>query len=148
MSPLYLITSLPLLTPRRHYTTTPPPTAVQFDCDKYWSSVCLSDDRSETLEDAKGVAPGAKLAILDLGSSEKLEQILGGPMWEAAAGTGARLHSASWGFPDEPCTVDAASVSFDEWLFEVRIRRGKDRVHEPFLHYTGGVFGVVVFRSC
>lgn len=93
---------------------------IQYNCDTYWSNVCLSDDRSETLEEAKGVAPGAKLAILDLGSSVKLDQVLGGPMWDAAAGTGARLHSASWGFPDDPCTVDEASVSFDEWAFEVR----------------------------
>lgn len=92
----------------------------QYECDMFWENVCLSDDRAETLEDARGVAPGAKLAILDLGSSTRLDQILGGAMWEAAAGTGARLHSASWGFPDEPCTVDDASVSFDEWAFEVR----------------------------
>ena len=72
------------------------------------------------------MAPGAKLAILDLGSSDKIDQVLGGRMWEAAAGTGARLHSASWGFPADPCTVDAASVSFDEWAFEVtKKKRGK-----------------------
>ena len=41
-------------------------------------------------------------------------------MWEASVGTGARVHSGSWGFPDEPCTVDEASVSFDTWAYEVR----------------------------
>ncbi|CAN0453413.1 unnamed protein product, partial [Hapterophycus canaliculatus] len=90
----------------------------QYECDVYWDNICLSDDRSETLEDAKGVAPGAQLAILDLGTSDRLYQALGGTMWEAAAGTGARLHSASWGFPDDPCTVDEAAVSFDQWAYE------------------------------
>lgn len=41
-------------------------------------------------------------------------------MWETSAGTGARLHSGSWGYPDEPCVVDEASVSFDQWAYEVR----------------------------
>ncbi|CAM9830520.1 unnamed protein product, partial [Ectocarpus sp. 13 AM-2016] len=90
----------------------------KYDCDVYWETACLSDDRSETLEDAKGVAPGAKLAVLDLGSSDSLEQALGGTMWEVSAGTGARVHSASWGFIDEPCTVDESAVSFDEWAYE------------------------------
>lgn len=83
----------------------------------------MSDDRSETLEGAKGVAPEAKLAILDLGTSDRLDQAMGGTLWETAGGTGARLHSASWGFPDDPCTVEDSSVSFDEWAFEVRRRR-------------------------
>lgn len=92
----------------------------QYECDVYWDNICLSDDRSETLEEAKGVAYGARIAILDLGTSDTLYQALGGTMWEAAAGTGARLHSASWGFPDDPCTIDEAAVSFDQWAYEVR----------------------------
>lgn len=41
-------------------------------------------------------------------------------MWETSLEAGARLHSGSWGFPDDPCTVDEASVSFDRWAYEVR----------------------------
>lgn len=93
---------------------------LQYDCDFFWEDECLPDDRSETLLDAKGAAPGAKIAVLDLGSSEGLDQVLGGAMWEASAGTGARVHSGSWGYPDDPCRVDEASVSFDTWAFEVR----------------------------
>lgn len=66
------------------------------------------------------MAPGAKLAVLDLGTSDQLEQALGGTMWEVSAGTGARIHSASWGFIEEICTVDESAVSFDEWAYEVR----------------------------
>ncbi|CAM9494152.1 unnamed protein product [Pylaiella littoralis] len=90
----------------------------EYECDTYWSSVCLSDDRSETLEGAKGVAPNAKLAILDVGTSDLLEQAVGGTMWETSGGAGARLHSGSWGFPDDPCTMDDLTVSFDEWAFQ------------------------------
>lgn len=125
-TPLHLNSTPP--PPRPPSTTTTTNDNEQYECDEYWTSVCLSDDRTETLEEAKGVAPGAKLAILDLGSSDKLDQVLGGPMWEAASGTGARLHSASWGFLQDPCTVDSASVSFDQWLFEVR--RGDERRQE------------------
>lgn len=66
------------------------------------------------------MAPGARLAVLDVGSSDGLDQVLGGAMWETSAGTGARVHSGSWGYPDEPCVIDEASVSFDQWLYEVR----------------------------
>ncbi|CAN0399243.1 unnamed protein product, partial [Ectocarpus fasciculatus] len=90
----------------------------KYECDLHWEIPCLSDDRSETLEDAKGVAPGAKLAVLDLGTSDMLEQALGGTMWEVSAGTGARIHSASWGFIEDICTVDESAVSFDEWAYE------------------------------
>eukprot|EP00904_Undaria_pinnatifida_P010402 jgi/Undpi1/6492/HiC_scaffold_20.g08971.m1 len=90
----------------------------EYECDIFWDDECLSDDRTDTLENAAGMAPGARLAVLDVGSSTGLDQVLGGAMWETSAGTGARLHSGSWGYPDEPCVVDEASVSFDQWAYE------------------------------
>lgn len=84
----------------------------------------MTDDRVATLKDASGVAPGALIAVLDLGGSEGLQQVLGGSMWEASSGAGARLHSGSWGFTDEPCVVDDASISFDTWAYEVRVGIG------------------------
>lgn len=78
-----------------------------------------------TLRDGQGMAPGAKLAVLDVGTSSSSDQVLGGHMWEASFGTGAMVHSGSWGFPDEPCTVDEATVSFDTWAYEVRRGWGK-----------------------
>lgn len=96
----------------------------QYDCDGFQLEYCLGDDRSETLTEAGGVARGAKIAVLDLGGSDGLQPITGGYMWEASSPTEARLHSASWGFPDEPCEVDEASISFDLWAYEVRRRLG------------------------
>lgn len=72
--------------------------------------------------DASGVAPRAKIAVFDAGDESGLWSTSGGFMFEAAAPTGARVHSNSWGFTGEPCTMGPISASYDEWAYKVSDR--------------------------
>ncbi|CAM9635731.1 unnamed protein product, partial [Discosporangium mesarthrocarpum] len=91
----------------------------ELTCDKFWAEGCLSNNRTETLLGAQGSAPGAKLAVLDLGRAhDTFHTVPGGVMWEAAAETGARIHSSSWGVLEDVCGVDELAASFDHFAYE------------------------------
>lgn len=95
----------------------------KFDCDGRWGALdsCLSDDTVETLTTHGGIASGAQLSIFDVspdGVSVWAELALNG-LWDAVNDTGCVVHSNSWG-GDGDCAVDASSVAFDLYMYEVR----------------------------
>lgn len=94
-----------------------------FECDgegKNFES-CLDNDTPEILAMYGGVAQGAKLALFDASGDGVTvwATLAGNGLWIAAEGTGAMVHTNSWG-GDTFCNVDVTSVVFDLYMYEVR----------------------------
>lgn len=94
----------------------------EYECDGYGADYefCLQDDAQTVLASNGGVAQGAKLAIFDASpdGARVFATLAGNGLWEAANGTGAVVHSNSWG-SDTLCTVDPTSAAFDEYMYNV-----------------------------
>lgn len=91
------------------------------DCDGFESDFCL-DDGPEMLAANGGVAPGAKISVFDVISDDSLTVwafLAENGLWEAAEETGCKVHSNSWGTTELNCEVDAFSVAFDTYMYEV-----------------------------
>ena len=93
------------------------------DCDGFETDLCL-DDGLEMLTNNGGVAPGAKISVFDVVSDDSLSVwafLAENGLWEAAEETGCKVHACSWGTTDlNYCEVDAFSVAFDTYMYEVR----------------------------
>ena len=93
-----------------------------YECDGegFSYSYCLGDDPVETLHQHGGVAPGAKIALFDSSytGSENWAIFGGNLVWEAAEGTGAKVHSNSWGGPSF-CQVTEYEILYDTFMYEV-----------------------------
>lgn len=82
---------------------------------------CLSDDVPETLTSNGGMAQGAKLAIFDIFHMEGGYAFSAGTgLWEASEGTGAMVHSSSWG-GDTLCQVTPFDTLYDDYMYNVRL---------------------------
>lgn len=93
----------------------------QFDCDAAAGDTCLGQDVSATLTESGGVAQGAKISVFDA-SVDGLEvwaSLALNGLWESTNGTDSFVHSNSWG-SDNDCNVDSQTVTYDEYMYEVR----------------------------
>lgn len=93
------------------------------NCGGFDSELCL-DDGLEMLTKNDGVAPGAKISVFDVISDDSLTVwafLAGNGLWDAAENTGTKVHSNSWGTIELNCEVDASSVLFDTYMYEVRL---------------------------
>lgn len=94
-----------------------------YECDGQGatSTKCLGDDPVETLFKHRGVAPAAKLAIFDVAIGPELifADLAGNDLWNVANGTGAMVHTNSWG-SDSLCEMDDQSVLYDTYMYQVR----------------------------
>ena len=98
-----------------------------YECDGngFSYSYCLGDDPVETLHQHGGVAPGAQIAVFDssyTGEDGYVGADYGGNLvWESAMGTGAKIHSNSWGF-DTFCQPTEDDFQYDTFMYEVSHR--------------------------
>lgn len=92
-----------------------------YDCDGYGagSEYCLGDDPLETLVENSGVAQGARLAIFDVGFKDDiLPDMAGNLLWHSSFGTGAKIHTNSWG-ASTYCEPTEADYLYDIFMFQV-----------------------------
>ena len=97
------------------------------DGEGFSYSYCLGDDPVETLHQHGGVAPGAKISVFDgayTGLGEVWALFGGNHVWASATGTGARIHSNSWGLRTL-CQQTEAESLYDTFMYEVRIHWSK-----------------------
>eukprot|EP00752_Nemacystus_decipiens_P005062 g4596.t1 len=91
------------------------------DCDGDGSSsqTCLHGDPLENLHQHGGVAPAARVAAFDASytGSELFVGYGGNLVWESSAGTGAKIHSNSWGGATD-CEVTELDLLYDSFMFE------------------------------
>lgn len=97
-----------------------------YECDGgglgYPYGDCPSDDAIETLTQHGGVAPGAKIAVFDWSYHANdffVPEVTGNFLWNATHGTGARIHSNSWGFATM-CQLTELEYLYDTYMYEVR----------------------------
>lgn len=120
-----------------------------FDCDvggvAYSFTDCLGDDTIETLAKHSGVAPGAKIAMFDAsfeGFAFIYPEITGNLLWSATDGTGAKIHSNSWGYPTR-CQLSELEFVYETFMYEVNgtrtDRSGVDstKTSRKCVHFAG-----------
>ena len=97
-----------------------------YDCDDYGAaassySYCLGEDPLKTLVEHSGVAPGAKISMLDSSYGDDIffTLLAGNLAWEASKGTGATIHSNSWGVLSL-CQHLEFEFVYDSYMYEVR----------------------------
>ena len=95
------------------------------DCDGLGEDqLSCFDDAMETLAANSGVAPGAQIAVFDVGSDD--EEFIwaffagGNGLWDAAEDTGSKVHSNSWGTSTLDCETDTFSTEYDRYMHEVK----------------------------
>ena len=99
-----------------------------YDCDDYGAafsySYCFGEDPLKTLAEHSGVAPGAKLSVLDGSySGDYFYHLLAGNMlWEASKEAGVMVHSNSWGIWNF-CEHLEFEFLYDSYMYEVRDKR-------------------------
>lgn len=96
-----------------------------YDCDGNGadSDFCLGDDVLETLVQNGGVARGAKIAMFDWGHGPEPGPsiyLAGNYVWNSTFGTGAMIHSNSWGY-ETYCELTESEFLYDTFMYEVRI---------------------------
>ena len=95
-----------------------------YECDGegFSYSYCLGDDPVETLRQHGGVAPGAQIAVFDASYTADggffVAEFGGNLVWESAIGTGAKIHSNSWGFHTF-CQLTENDFLYDTFMYEV-----------------------------
>lgn len=81
---------------------------------------CLSDDPIENLHQNNGIAPGAQISVFDVmyGETDVFAHLGGNLVWESAMGTGAKIHSNSWG-AFTSCELTETEFLYDTFMYEV-----------------------------
>ena len=98
--------------------------AYECDGEGFSYSYCLGDDPVETLHQHEGVAPGANISVFDSSytADDMYVHLAGNLVWESAMGTGAKIHSNSWG-SGSSCRVTEDDLLYDSFMYEVSNRR-------------------------
>ncbi|CAM9986990.1 unnamed protein product, partial [Sphacelaria rigidula] len=95
-----------------------------FSCDggSVYSPNCLGESVSDNLIQNNGVAPGAKLAIVDVlyfnSRDTLLPGLVGNFLWWSTLATGAKIHSNSWAGPPT-CEYGVLDYLYDQFMYEV-----------------------------
>ena len=97
-----------------------------YECDGEGldSPSCLGEDVVETLIHNEGIAPEAQIAFFDIsftGSDYNVE-VASNFLWNATFGTGAMIHSNSWG-SYTGCQTRELEFTYDTFMYEVRHRQ-------------------------
>lgn len=96
-----------------------------YECDGEGldSPSCLGEDVIETLLNNDGIAPEAQIAFFDVsftGSDFNIE-VASNFLWDSTFGTGAMIHSNSWGASTR-CQATDIEFMYDTFMYEVRQR--------------------------
>lgn len=92
-------------------------------------SISSQSDYNEVddLSHNNGVAPGAKISIFDAAyaASDLYPEFAGNGLWDAAMGTGAKIHSNSWGGATF-CEQTGVEYLYDTFMHEVKTSLDRD----------------------